>query len=181
MKAEGEIETKSNLFRLYNYVKALLPDADTNVMLAASKTLGQITEISGPAFGDNFMEHEVQDAVTLLQTDKPDFGRHAGVLILKELACHSPTSFYSHIGLAFDNILAPLRDASTTIRESAAQLLAACLEIVIQRERQTRSPFLHQILQDAQMGLKMPQVEIVHGSLLTYRELLLHGGMVSHL
>ncbi|RDX49678.1 atypical/PIKK/FRAP protein kinase [Lentinus brumalis] len=177
LKAEGEIETKSNLFRLYNYVKALLPDADTNVMLAASKTLGQITEISGPAFGDNFMEHEVQDAVTLLQTDKPDFGRHAGVLILKELACHSPTSFYSHIGLAFDNILAPLRDASTTIRESAAQLLAACLEIVIQRERQTRSPFLHQILQDAQMGLKMPQVEIVHGSLLTYRELLLHGGM----
>ena len=29
------------------------------------------------------------------------------------------------------------------------------------------------------MGLKMSQVEIIHGSLLTYRELLLHGGMVS--
>ncbi len=150
-------------------------------MLAASKTLGQIAGISGAAFGDYFIEHEVQDAIRLLQTNKPDLGRHAGVLILKELACNSPTSFYSHIGIAFDNILEPLRDASTTIRESAAQLLAACLEILIQRERQTRSPLLDQILQDAQMGLKMPQVEIVHGSLLTYRELLLHGGMVSRL
>lgn len=178
LKIEGEIESKSNLFRLYNYVKALLPDNDINVMLAASKTLGQIAEISGPAFGDYFMDFEVQAAVALLQTDKPEFGRHAGVLILKELARNSPTYFHSHIGLVFDKILAPLRDPRIIVRESAAELLAACLEIITQRERQMRSPFLLKILQDAQMGLKMSQVEIIHGSLLTYRELLLHGGMV---
>lgn len=176
---EGEIESKSNLFRLYNYVKTLLPDTDINVMLAASKTLGQIAEISGPAFGgDYFMEYEVQKAVGRLQTDKPEFGRHAGVLILKELARNSPTYFHSHIGLVFDKILAPLRDPRIIVRESAAELLAACLEIITQRERQSKSPFLLKILQDAQMGLKMSQPEIIHGSLLTYRELLLHGGMV---
>ncbi|KAI0741336.1 atypical/PIKK/FRAP protein kinase [Daedaleopsis nitida] len=147
-------------------------------MLAASKTLGQIAEISGPAFGgDYFMEYEVQKAVGRLQTDKPEFGRHAGVLILKELARNSPTYFHSHIGLVFDKILAPLRDPRIIVRESAAELLAACLEIITQRERQSRSPFLLKILQDAQMGLKMSQAEIIHGSLLTYRELLLHGGM----
>ncbi|KAI0793741.1 atypical/PIKK/FRAP protein kinase [Fomes fomentarius] len=177
LKVEGEIESKSQLFRLYNYVKALLPDTDINVMLAASKTLGQIADISGPAFGgDYFMDFEVQKAVALL-TDKPEFGRHAGVLILKELARNSPTYFHSHIGLVFDKILAPLRDPRIIVRESAAELLAACLEIISQRERQTRSPFLLKILQDAQMGLKISQVEIIHGSLLTYRELLLHGGM----
>lgn len=175
---EGEIDSKANLFRLYNYVKALLPDPDVNVMLAASKTLGQIAEIGGPAFGDYFMDFEVQAAIALLQADKQEPGRYAGVLILKELARNSPAYFHSHIGLVFDKILVPLRDTRVIVRESAAELLAACLEIITQRERQTRSPFLLKILQDAQMGLKVSQPEIIHGSLLTYRELLLHGGMV---
>ncbi|KAI1796782.1 atypical/PIKK/FRAP protein kinase [Ganoderma leucocontextum] len=178
LRVEGEIESKSNLFRLYNYVKALLPDSDTNVMLAASKTLGQIAAISGAAFGgDYFMDFEVQAAVALLQSDKHEFARHAGVLILKELARNSQTYFHSHVGLVFDKLLMALRDHRIVVREGGAELLAACLEIISQRERQTRSPFLLKILQDAQMGLKMSQVEAIHGSLMTYRELLLHGGM----
>ncbi|KAI0332653.1 TOR kinase, partial [Cubamyces sp. BRFM 1775] len=177
LRVEGEIDSKANLFRFYNYVKTLLPDPDVNVMLAASKTLGQIAEISGPAFGDYFMDYEVQSAIALLQADKQEPGRYAGVLILKELARNSPTYFHSHIGLVFDKILVPLRDTRVIVRESAAELLAACLEIITQRERQARSPYLLRILQDAQMGLKMSQPEIIHGSLLTYRELLLHGGM----
>ncbi|EJF64386.1 atypical/PIKK/FRAP protein kinase [Dichomitus squalens LYAD-421 SS1] len=178
LRVEAEIESKSNLFRLYNYVKALLPDSDTNVMLAASKTLGHIAAISGPAFGgDYFMDFEVQAAVALLQSDKQEYARHAGVLILKELARNSPAYFHPHIGLVFDKLLVALRDHRNVVRESAAELLAACLEIISQRERGARSPFLLKILQDAQMGLKMSQVEAIHGSLMTYRELLLHGGM----
>ena len=179
------MDPKTNLFRLYNYVKTLLPDPDINVMLAASKTLGQIAEISGAAFGDFFMDFEVQAAVGLLQADKSEQkseqGRYAGVLILKELARNSPTYFHSHIGLVFEKILVPLRDPRNIVRESAAELLAPCLEIISQRERHTRSPFLIKILQDAQGGLKQSQVEAIHGSLLTYRELLLHGGMVRSL
>ena len=72
-----------------------------------------------------------------------------------------------------------MRDQRLIVREGAAELLAACLEIVTTRERQTRSPYLFKILQDAQMGLKQTQPEVIHGSLLTYRELLLHAGMVS--
>lgn len=175
-KGDGIIETY--LYRFYNYVKALLPNPDINVMLAASKTLGRIAEIGGPSFGEDFMDYQVQEAIAILQADKQEPGRYAGVLILKELARNSPVYFQAHIGLVFDKILVPLRDPRIIVRESAAELLAACLEIITTRERQTRSPFLLKILQDAQMGLKMPQPEIIHGSLLTYRELLLHGGMV---
>ncbi|KAH9940814.1 atypical/PIKK/FRAP protein kinase [Epithele typhae] len=182
LKVENEMDPKTtSLFRLFNYVKTLLPDPDINVMLAASKTLGRIAEIGGAAFGDLVMEYEVQGAVRLLQGEKSEQkseqGRHAGVLILKELARNSASNFHAHIGLVFDNILVPLRDPRNIVRESAAELLAACLEIITQRERYTRSPFLLKILQEAQMGLKMSQVEAIHGSLLTYRELLLHGGM----
>lgn len=176
-EADGNIESKRNLFRFYNYVKYLLPNPDINVMLAASKTLGRIAEVGGAAFGERFMDLEVPAAIELF--DKSEAGRYAGVLILKELARNSPTYFHPHIDLVFANILTPLRDPRIIVRESAAELLAACLEIITQRERQTRSPFLFKTLQDAQIGLKQPQPEIIHGSLLTYRELLLHGGMVS--
>ncbi|KAG6841465.1 hypothetical protein C0991_010890 [Blastosporella zonata] len=174
---EENIDSKRNLFRFWNYVKHLLPNHDVNLMLAASKTLGQIAEIGGAAFGERFMDKEVPAAIEMMQPDKQESPRYAGVLILKELARNSPTYFHSHIGVVFDNILVPLRDQRLIVREGAAELLAACLEIVIQRERQSRSPYLFKILQDAQAGLKQSQPEIIHGSLLTYRELLLHAGM----
>ena len=150
-------------------------------MLAASKTLGRIAEIGGAAFGEHFMDYEVPAAIHLLQSGKQEPGGYAGVLILKELARHSANYFHSHVGLVFDKILVPLRDPRVIVREGAAELLAACLEIVAQRDRQQRNPYLIRILQDAQAGLRMNQPEIIHGSLITYRELLLHGGMVSTL
>lgn len=147
-------------------------------MLAASKTLGQIAEIGGSAFGERFMDFEVPAAIELIHPDKQEAPRYAGVLILKELARNSPTYFHSHISMVFENILVPLRDQRPIVREGAAELLAACLEIITQRERQPRSPYLTKIFQDAQAGLKLSQPEVIHGSLLTYRELLLYGGMV---
>lgn len=181
LESEGEdtIGSKKYLFRFYNYVKQLLPNHDVNIMLAASKTLGQIAAIGGADFGERFMDLEVPAAVELLQGDKQESPRYAGVLILKELARNSATYFHSHISLVFDKILAPLRDSRNIVREGAAELLAACLEIVTTRERQTRTTYLMKILQDAQLGLKMSQPEVIHGSLLTYRELLLHGDMAS--
>ncbi|KAJ6555230.1 phosphatidylinositol 3-kinase [Mycena sp. CBHHK59/15] len=174
--AEGEvtIESNHNLFRFYNYVKHLLPNPDPNLILAASKTLGHILAIGGPAFGESFMDHQVPAAITLMQSqsDKQE-SRYAGVLILKELALNMPTYFYTHITLVLDNILGPLRDTRVIVRESTAEFLAACLEIGAQRERQAHapaSPYLSKIFADAQAGLKLSQPEIIHGSLLTYRD-----------
>jgi serine/threonine-protein kinase mTOR len=147
-------------------------------MVTASKTLGKIAEIGGAAFGERFMDKEVPAAIELMQPDKQESPRYAGVLILKELARNSPTYFHSHITVVFDNILVPLRDPRVIVREGAAELLAACLEIVTQRERH-RTSYLFKILQDAQAGLKQSNPDIIHGSLLTYLELLLHAGMVS--
>ncbi|KAI9455690.1 armadillo-type protein [Lactarius psammicola] len=163
---EETIEFEHNLFRFYNYVKSLLPNEDLN-----------IAGIGGAAFGEHLMDYEVPAAIGLLQGDKQEL-RYGGVLILKELARNSPVYFHSHIDLVFDKILVPIRDPHVIVREGAAELLAACLEIVAQKERQGRTAHLSKILADAQAGLKMSQpTEIIHGALLTYRELLLHGGM----
>ncbi|CAK5264818.1 unnamed protein product [Mycena citricolor] len=188
--AEGEvtIDSSHNLFRFYNYVKHLLPNPDASLILAASKTLGHILAVGGPAFGESFMEHQVPAAIALTTSthsggDKHDslgMARYAGALILKELALNMPAQFVPHLPNVLDHaVLAPLRDPRLVVREAAAELLAACLEIGAQRERagapQT-SAYLAKILADAQAGLRMTQPEVIHGSLLTYRELLLHAG-----
>ncbi|KAJ7170509.1 phosphatidylinositol 3-kinase [Mycena crocata] len=189
LQIDGEetLDSKRNLFRFYNYVKHLLPDPDVNLMLLASQTLGKIVHAAsksinhvssaGGAFNESFMDHQVPAAINLIQPDKLESSRYAGVLILKELARNSPVYFYAHIGLVFANILVPLRDQRVIVREAAAELLAACLEIIAERERPTKSPYLANILRDAQLGLRQAQPEIIHASLLAYRELLNRGGM----
>ncbi len=181
MPGEETIESKRHLYRFYNYVRHQLPNHDINLMLAASKTLGQIAHAGGSAFGDKFMDYEVQAAIELMQPDKQESPRYAGVLILKELAKNSPSHFSSHIGVVLDNIILPLRDSRVIVREGAAELLAACLEIITKREKQSRNTHLQKILLDAQHGLRQSQPEVIHGSLLTYRELLIYGKMVSWL
>ena len=177
------MELKNNLFRFFNYVRLQLPNQDPNIMFAASKTLGRIADLMGPAFADNLMDSEVQYAIKDLQSDKPQADkpetRHAGVLILKEIARRIGTAFYPHIPLVLDRLLVPLRDSRLIVREAAAELLGICLDIIARRDKTMLSPFVIKILQDAQAGVKAPQPEIIHGSLLTYRELLLHGAMVS--
>ncbi|KAG9127299.1 phosphatidylinositol kinase- protein kinase tor1 [Ceratobasidium sp. 392] len=177
LEIEGDetIEAKHTLFRLFNYVKSLLPSPDVNVMIAASKTLGRIAEMGGTAFADQ-IDVEVPRALEALQSDKPE-GRHAAVLILRELARHSAAHFHPHVGLVLERIWLPLRDSRVLVREGAAELLAACLEIMRSRDRQQRTPVYRDINEKAAKGLMMAPVETVHGSLLAYRELFLHAGM----
>ena len=195
---EETIENRRNLFRFYNYLTTLLPNPDLNVMVAASKSLGKIAKIGDQVLGERFIEHEVPASIELLSsTDKTEQSRYAGVLVLKELARNSPMYFNPHISLIFDKILLPLRDPRVClayshvcsfsssdslqvhVREGAAELLAELLDILAQRERQSRSQtFLMKLVEHSSQGLKTTQVEIIHGSLLTYRELLLHAGMV---
>ncbi|KAG6864919.1 hypothetical protein C0991_006407, partial [Blastosporella zonata] len=142
-------------------------------MLRASKTLGRIAKIGGVSFGESFMDKEVPAATAIMHHES---SRYAGVLILKELAQNSPMFFHSHIGSVLEQVLLPLRDQRIVVREGAAELLAACLEVAMQRERPT-TIHLHMLLQEAQLGLRQTALEVIHGSLLTYREVLLHAGM----
>jgi FKBP12-rapamycin complex-associated protein len=174
-------DMKRNLFRFYNYVRLLLPNSETGLMVAASKTIGIIADVgstvSEAGLGESFLDFEVPAAIDLMQADRQEWSRYAGVLILKELAKNSPTYFHSHVGIVFDKIGIPLKDKRLNVREGAAELLSACLDIVISRERGARSPFFTKVLQEAQVGLRHTQPEVIHGSLLAYKMLLLHGGM----
>lgn len=143
-------------------------------MLAASSLLGKIAKVGGATFGERFMDKEVPIVMQMVQQES---SRYAGALILAELASNSPY-FYPHVPLVLEHLLTPLRDQRQIVREGVASLLAACLEVVTSKEKQTHNPYMAKLLYDAQTGLKEASPEIVHGSLLAYRELMLHGGMV---
>lgn len=144
-------------------------------MLAASSLLGKIAKVGGATFGERFMDKEVPTAMQMVQQEP---SRYAGVLILAELASNSPTYFYPHVPFVLEHLLIPLRDQRLIVREGVASLLAACLEVLTSKEKQTHNPYMVQLLYDAQTGLKEVFPEVIHGSLLAYRELMLHGGMV---
>ncbi|KAJ7718399.1 phosphatidylinositol 3-kinase [Mycena maculata] len=193
--SNAALSSHHNLFRFYNYVKHLLPNPDAHLILAASKTLGHILAIGGPGFGESFMEHQVPAAIALAANtgahhaaDKGEgagMARYAGALILKELALNMPVQFAPHLGSVLEGaVLPPLRDARPVVREAAAELLAACLEIAASRQAHPTSAaapppaYLTKILQDAQVALKAAGAppEALHGALLALRELLLHAG-----
>ncbi|EJD41220.1 atypical/PIKK/FRAP protein kinase [Auricularia subglabra TFB-10046 SS5] len=171
---------RRSFFRLWNNAKEVLHDASPTVLQAMARTAGKIADVGGATFGQQFIEFEVPQTIDLLTADKADPGRYAGVLLLKELARNSPNYFYNNIAAVFDKILIPLRDPRLHVREGAADLLGSCLQIATLNRRQPTEPLLDKILQDAQAGLLSNYVEVIHGSLITLRELFEYAGMFMH-
>ena len=79
------------------------------------------------------MEFEVKRALEWLSSDRHESRRHAAVLVLRELAKNSPTLFYAYVPQVLELIWTALRDPKVTIRESAAECLSSCLEIISHR------------------------------------------------
>jgi serine/threonine-protein kinase mTOR len=147
--------------------------------LAIPDHTGRLATPGGTLTSD-LMEFEVKRALEWLSSDRHESRRHADVLDLKELAKNSPTLFYGYVPQVLELIWTALRDPKVTIRESAAECLSSCLEIISQREAGLRIQWYTRILEDAQYGLKVNNVDWIHGSLLAYRELLLRSGMFMH-
>ncbi|KAG5519204.1 hypothetical protein PMAC_002292 [Pneumocystis sp. 'macacae'] len=148
---------------------------DTQTMVLASKALGRLA-VPGGTLTSEFVDFEVKRAIEWLQGDRYENRRLAAVLVLRELALNSPTLIYSYISQIFDLIWVALRDSKVMIRNSAADTLSACLEIIYQRESQLCIQWYVKILEEAQFGLKTNNSDCVHGSLLAYKELLLKSG-----
>lgn len=64
------------------------------------------------------------------------------------------------------------------IRIAAADALSAVLIIVADRNSPHKDNWYSRINEEAQRGLRIATTESIHGSLLIFRELLLHAGMV---
>ena len=161
-----------------SFIRAALKSTDYAVLDKATQCLGRLAKPGG-ALTAELVEAEVSSAVEWLGADKPQEAsrRLAAVLIVRELAKSSPTLLYGFIPQIFDYIWNALRDSKDLIRRTAAEAVSACFEIMVARDEPFRMHWFGKMYDLTLQGLQSPNVDLVHGSLLVLKELLLKGGM----
>ena len=162
--------------RFARYLRSVMRSNDNAAMILAARALGRLA-VPGGTLTAELVESEVKSALEWLQSDRQENRRFAAVLTLRELARNSPTLLYSFVPQILDVIWVALRDPKVLIRESAAEAVSACFEIIAARDSQLRQQWFARIYDEALQGLKLNTVESIHGSLLVVKELLLKGGM----
>ncbi|KAI9820202.1 MAG: phosphatidylinositol kinase- protein kinase tor1 [Pycnora praestabilis] len=165
--------------RFASYLRSVMRSNDAAAMILAARALGRLA-VPGGTLTAELVESEVKSSLEWLQIDRQENRRFAAVLTLRELAKNSPTLLYAFVPQIFELIWVALRDPKVLIRESAAEAVSACFEIIAARDAQLRQQWFARIYDEALQGLKLNTTESIHGSLLTIKELLLKGGMFMH-
>jgi FKBP12-rapamycin complex-associated protein len=148
-------------------------------MQPAAVALGKICRPGGSLISE-LVESEVKTALEWLQSDRVEERRYSAVLVLRELARNAPTLMYTFVGLIFDQIWVGLRDQRLLIRQTAAEAISACFQIIRERDQAMRQTWQAKIYDEAVQGVRQGSVEYIHGSLLVIKELLQQGGMFMH-
>lgn len=157
--------------RFASYLRAVMRGSDTTAMVVAAKALGRLAKPGGTLTAE-LVEAEVKVALEWLQMERSENRRFAAVLILRELAKNSPTLMYQWIAQIFEVIWVALRDPKVLIRESAAEAISACFEIISPRDSQMRQLWFGRVYDEILKGFSLNTNEAIHGSLLTMKELL---------
>ncbi|TVY80760.1 Serine/threonine-protein kinase tor2 [Lachnellula suecica] len=160
-------------------LRSVLRGKDLGPMQAAAIALGKICRPGGSLISD-LVEAEIKTALEWLQSDRVEERRYSAVLVLRELARNAPTLVYGFVSLIFDQIWVGLRDIRLLIRQTAAEAISACFQIIRERDQNMRTTWQAKIYEEAVQGVRQATVEYIHGSLLVIKELLQQGGMFMH-
>ncbi|KAB5566179.1 armadillo-type protein [Coniochaeta sp. 2T2.1] len=162
--------------RFASNLKMVLRGKDLLPMQPAAQVLGKLCQPGGSLISE-LVESEVKTALEWLQSERVEERRYSAVLVLRELARNAPTLMYAYVNHIFDQIWVGLRDPRHLIRITASETVSACFKIIRDRDQELKQEWMNKMFQEAVKGLKVPQHESVHGSLLVLKELLEQGGM----
>ncbi|TPX21097.1 phosphatidylinositol kinase- protein kinase tor1 [Coccidioides immitis] len=162
--------------RFSGYLRSALRSNDNAVLLYAARSLGRLAKPGG-ALTAELVESEIQSALEWLQSERQENRRFAAVLVIRELAKGSPTLIYGFVAQILELIWVAIRDPKVLIRETSADAISECFEIISARDSQVRHQWFAGIYDETLLGLRSTNVDWIHGSLLALRELLLKGAM----
>jgi serine/threonine-protein kinase mTOR len=165
--------------RFTQSLRTVLRGKDLAAMQPAAVALGKLCRPGGSLISE-LVESEVKTALEWLQSDRVEERRYSAVLILRELARNAQTLLYAYVPHIFDLIWVGLRDVRLLIRETAAEAISGCFQIIRERDQNMRVTWQSKIYDEAVQGIRMGTVESIHGSLLVIKELLQQGGMFMH-
>jgi len=173
------VDVAQKTTRFAQSLRTILRGKDIVPMQPAAVALGKLCRPGGALISE-LVESEVKTALEWLQSDRIEERRYSAVLVLRELGRNAPTLMYTFVGLIFDQIWVGLRDPRILIRQTAAEAISACFQIIRERDQSMRQQWQTKIYDEAVQGIRQTTVESVHGSLLVIRELLQQGGMFMH-
>lgn len=162
--------------RFSGYLRSALRSNDNTVLVYAAKALGHLAKPGG-ALTAELVESEIQSALEWLQSERQENRRFAAVLIIRELARGSPTLLYGFVPQVLELVWVALRDPKVLIRETSADAISECFEIISARDGHTRHNWFADIYDETLLGLRSTNVDWIHGSLLALKALLLKGAM----
>ena len=162
--------------RFSGFLRAALRSNDSDVLIYAARALGRIATPGGALTAD-LVDSEVKTALEWLQIERQEPRRFAAALVIRELAKSSPTLIFNYVPQILEFIWSAIRDPKILIRETAAEAVATCFEILLPRDARTRSQWFGSMWNECLIGFKNGSVEYQHGSLLIVKELLTSGGM----
>ncbi|EPZ33264.1 phosphatidylinositol kinase Tor2 [Rozella allomycis CSF55] len=164
-------ENATKITRFANYLRMVLPSSDLQVIVSGARALGKLAQCGGTLTAD-FVDFEMRRALDWLQGDRNEHKRLSAVYIVMELAKNAPSLVYSYVGQIIDSIWCALRDPKQVVREAASGCLDTCLELIGLRESQFKIQWYKKIYDEALKGIKMNNVESIHGSLLAVKSIL---------
>lgn len=165
--------------RFASHLRNAMRSNNNAVLIFAARALGRLA-VPGGSLTAELVDSESKIALEWLQSDRQENRRFAAVLSIRELAKNSPTLLYAFVPQILEVIWVALRDPKVLIRETAAEAVSACFEIIAARDSGLRQQWFSRMYEEALQGFKLNTVEAIHGSLLTIKELLLKGGMFMH-
>ncbi|KAL9028784.1 MAG: hypothetical protein Q9196_002897 [Gyalolechia fulgens] len=162
--------------RFAGYLRTALRSNDNNVLIYAARALGHLA-IPGGALTAELVESEVKAALEWLSPVGQENRRFAATLVIRELGKNSPTLLYAFVPQILERIMGAIRDPKVLIRETAAEAVGACFEVILTRDPSLRDHWHGWVYDDTLQNFKSTNLESIHGSLLMLRELLQKGGM----
>lgn len=147
-------ENATKTARFSNYLGSLILSNDLVVMRAATKTLGKLATPGGTLTGE-FVDFEAKRAIEWLQSDNKQHEnrRHAAILIITALADKTPTLLFGFISQILEHIWIPLKDPKLVIRVDAAATLQKCMQILYDRDINSRTYWIKKLIDMASKTL----------------------------
>lgn len=164
-----------NATRFTHYLRQVLLTPDIEVIKAAAAAIGHLTKSGGTLAGD-LVEYEVKRCIEWLTLERQEIKRVAAAIELKSIASTSPTLIFGYINSVLEALWSGVRDPKLAIRQDSVAALGVCLQIVLRRDQAVQSYVYNNVWKEVVSGMRQGSMEYVHGSLMVYRELLLHAG-----
>lgn len=176
MKLEFQETATSRFANYFRFV--VQQETNEQVLEAIARSLGHLARAGGALTVDT-SQFFIRESLEWLRANESPPKRLAAVLILKELAQHTPTLFNQHIHEFLTLVWAALKDPSEHTRVKAIEALRVCLFGISKRESVWRNNCFSSIFKAASsVFTSKPQSpsHCIHGALLVLGELLTHTG-----